>query len=159
MNFGAAKGQAAMLMMGEEGGWTACATRLSVILALPKSDWLTKETKDTVNILEVPRISSKIVLYAAIEILKLLHNCDAISIIFHLPTNPLPLLLLHTIYLPPKTSPNSVLASKYGFTPSLTFVLCSNAYATPTSPSSLHLLPAKLIPNGTFGAVAFRVPL
>jgi hypothetical protein len=46
MNFGAAKGQAAMLMMGEEGGWTARATRLSVILALPKSDWLTKGTKD-----------------------------------------------------------------------------------------------------------------
>lgn len=73
----------------------------------------------------------------------------------------IPLLLLTaTSKLPflPITSTNSVFGSKYGFTFSLTIVLCSNAYANPINISSLHKSPKKLIPNGIFGPVSTNVP-
>lgn len=68
----------------------------------------------------------------------------------------------HTIYnsLPLyTTSTNSVTGCTYGTILSLTIVLCSNAYPIPISISSLHFSPKKLIPNGRFGAVAFKSPL
>src|SRR5271156_6461283 len=56
------------------------------------------------------------------------------------------------------TSANSVVGSIYGTTVSRTLVRCSNAYANPINISSLHFGPIKLIPNGKFGAIAFRSP-